>query len=444
MHLGNLRAALFNFLYAKKHGGQFLLRIEDTDRSRSADNFTQSLLQDLSWVGLAHDDGPFYQSQRGQVYDSYYQKLIAKDLVYPCFCSDQELNLMRKTQLNAGQPPRYSGKCRRLTEKEREEKLATGLKPTLRFKIPAGREIVFHDLVKGEQRVTSDSIGDFIIRRADGSASFMFCNALDDALMGVTHAFRGEDHLANTPRQLLLLEALELTPPQYGHLSLIVGDDGAPLSKRHGSASLQDLQAQDFLPRAVVNYLARVGHQYQENQLYTLEDLGQLLDETKLACSASHFDTAQLNFWQKRAMEALSPEQAKSWLQCPSIIPDSKWDLFCEHIVHAAASKSEVLRWAANLWGNSPYEREVSIQLAEVNHKYWLVAHKEVFNMPELDKDSLFAKLRAELGLKGRALFLPLRLALSGEAHGPCPGVLLQLLGKERVLEKLTCLKSSS
>ncbi|MFI4922010.1 MAG: glutamate--tRNA ligase, partial [Gammaproteobacteria bacterium] len=251
LHVGNARTALFCALLAARDSGAFILRIEDTDAARSHGDFETALREDLNWLGLHWQEGPdmggpkgpYRQSERGESYAEHMQKLADRGLVYPCFCSAKELEMARKVQLAAGQPPRYAGTCAKLITAEIEARLAKGLKPALRFRVPETGETVFQDLVRGRQVFAHRDIGDFIIRRADGSPAFFFSNALDDALMGVTHVLRGEDHLANTPRQLLLLQALGLPAPSYAHLSLIVGQGGAPLSKREGGGSLKELRA---------------------------------------------------------------------------------------------------------------------------------------------------------------------------------------------------------
>ncbi|HLJ37839.1 MAG TPA: glutamate--tRNA ligase, partial [Steroidobacteraceae bacterium] len=258
LHLGNVRTALFNLLLARHGGGRFLLRIEDTDAQRSLEAHTQSLLEELRWLGIEWDAGPdredalgpYRQSQRTAHYAAYFAQLEKRGAVYSCFCTPLELEASRRAQLAAGRPPRYAGTCRELSAAERARRAAQGVAPTLRFRVPAGVQVTFEDLVHGPQSFATDDIGDFVVRRADGSAAFFFSNAVDDAAMGVTLVLRGEDHLANTPRQLLLLEALGLAPPAYGHLALLLGADGAPLSKRHGAASVREFRERGFLPQA--------------------------------------------------------------------------------------------------------------------------------------------------------------------------------------------------
>src|ERR1700722_3177906 len=250
LHLGNARTALFSHLWARKTGGKFILRIEDTDLERSQDRFRDQLMTDMRWLGLQWDEGPdvggpagpYRQAERGEFYQGLYAQLSAQDRAYPCYCTAEDLELSRKLQRMSGKPPRYAGTCRALTAAQRAEREARGLKPTLRFAVPLDRQIEFTDAVHGPQRFATNDIGDFIIRREDGTPAFFFCNAVDDSAMGVTQVLRGDDHLTNTPRQLMLLDALGMRSPAYGHLGLLVGEDGAPLSKRHGSTSVHEFR----------------------------------------------------------------------------------------------------------------------------------------------------------------------------------------------------------
>ncbi|VAW71637.1 Glutamyl-tRNA(Gln) synthetase, partial [hydrothermal vent metagenome] len=314
IHLGNLRTALFNALYARREQGIFLLRIENTDAVRSKPEFEQALMRDLRWLSLNWQEGPevggehapYHQSARLETYSHYYQTLAAVDACYPCFCSETQLKLARKAQRTAGQPPKYLGTCAHLSTAEIEKKLAEGGKPTLRFRVPPGQRVEFEDFVRGVQRFASSDIGDFIIRRSDGTPAFFFTNAIDDALMGVSHVLRGEDHLTNTPRQLMLLAALSLPAPAYGHLSLLVGSDGSPLSKRHGSRSMRQLREAGYLPGAILNYLARLGHKYAADHYLDVSELAAAFDLARLSKAPARFDETQLRYWQKEAVLSAS------------------------------------------------------------------------------------------------------------------------------------------
>ena len=356
LHLGNLRTALFSALLAKSRNGCFLLRIEDTDQQRSEEQYTIQLEKDLLWLGLdwqegpGHDmgKGPYYQSMRSAIYDDYYQRLEAMGAAYPCFCSEEELALARKIQRSSGKPPRYPGTCQNLTQEQIEAKLAQGLKPTLRFRVPLHQETRFTDLVRGEQCFKSEDLGDFIIRRADGTAPFLYCNAIDDALMEVTHVLRGEDHVANTPRQILILETLGLPVAEYGHISLILAPDGTLLSKRHGSRSLVELRSEGYLPLAIINYLARLGHYYGHDELLSIDELAAQFKLASLSKSPAKYNPAQLLFWQKKAVDHLSTEEMWSWLGIEffSSLPENQRDLFIEVIKPNIIFPADAYRWA--------------------------------------------------------------------------------------------------
>lgn len=315
VHLGNARTALLNYLAARQSGGRFILRVEDTDEARSREAFMHDLFADLRWLGLEWDQGPdvggpdaTYRQRRREIYEKWLAKLDAAGLTYPCFCTPVELNSSRRQQLAAGGAPRYAGTCRSLTEGERCERLLNGQPAALRVRVPAGKLVTFTDLVRGEQRFAFDEIGDFIIRRADGGTACFFSNAIDDALMGVTLVLRGDDHLANTPRQLLILEALGLPAPQFAHVALLRGVDGAPLSKRHGDLSLRALRARGYLPSAVRNYLARLGHSCVTDEWLDEQAMVAGFDLSRLSRAAAKFDEAPLRRWQKESLARLSKE----------------------------------------------------------------------------------------------------------------------------------------
>jgi len=448
LHLGNTRTALFNALLAKNQSGQFLLRIEDTDKSRSFEHYTQALIDDLHWLGLPWQEGPivegpnppYWQSQRQSIYDQYYEKLVQRKLAYVCFCSDAELAIERKVQLASGQPPRYSGSCRNLTVTEINEKLEKGILPTLRFSVPKHEMIEFTDLVRGLQRFNTNDIGDFIIRRADGTASFIFCNAIDDALMGVTHALRGEDHLTNTPRQLLVLQALGLPLPMYGHISLIVGCDGSPLSKRHGSQTVSELREQGFLPEAIVNYLARLGHSYKQTEYLSLEELSSYFSLQNLGSSPSRFDREQLLYWQKVAVSRLTAEQAWAWLgeEIKSKIPLDKQDLFIQVVKPNLCFPENVNIWIDILFDEEKlnYTSEYLDLCKEAGAEFFMRA-LTIFEQVGVNFKALAEQLGKDLSIKGKALYAPMRIALTNQLHGPEMAGLFELLGEKKIKQRL-------
>ena len=434
LHLGNVRTALFNALLAAKVGGRFLLRIEDTDTERSRDEFREHQLIDLRWLGLdwaAGPDredgrGPYRQSQRGALYARHFDALERSGAVYPCFCSALELDVSRRAQLAAGKPPRYAGTCRELTPEQRSQRRAQGIAATLRFRVPLGRRIEFLDLVHGPQGFLSDDIGDFIVRRADGVAAFFFSNAVDDASMGVTHVLRGEDHLANTPRQLLLLEALALAAPRYGHVSLLLGSDGAPLSKRHGAASVRELREQGFLPEALINLLFRLGHSTSEHGFLTLAEMARHFTPAHLGRAPAHLDQAQLRMWQKEAVRRLDPQAAQRWLapELPAGIEPQALSAFVRAVLPNVVLPRDAHEWARVVFGPPPPLAPHAQQMvAEAGAEFFAAAAQAASAGGDLQ--GIVGAARAATGRKGAALFMPLRAALTGREDGPELGPLV-------------------
>lgn len=448
LHLGNLRTALFNALCARREGGVFLLRIEDTDLERSEARYTAALLEDLRWLGLQWGEGPeaggahgpYAQSERGAIYREYYRHLEQAGLAYPCFCSEQQLALSRKLQRAAGQPPRYAGNCAHLTPQEAAAKLAQGLRPTLRFRVPAGRAVAFDDAVRGPQQLAAADIGDFIIRRADGTPAFFFTNAVDDALMGVTLVLRGEDHLTNTPRQLLILEALGLPAPRYGHISLIVGDDGTPLSKRHGARSIRRLREEGFLPGAVLNYLARLGHRYDgEEGFLGLDGLAAGFALERLGRAPARYDEGQLLHWQREAVARCDEGDLRHWLggRCDGRVAAGQWSAFVELVRPNVLFPAEAERWAEILFGDAVApSAEAQAAIADAGPAFFAAA-LAAFDAHGADFKALSEAVKRATGRKGKGLFLPLRAALTGEAHGPEMGRMLPLMAPERLRRRL-------
>jgi nondiscriminating glutamyl-tRNA synthetase len=468
LHLGNVRTALFNALLARRDGGVFLLRIEDTDPERSQDRYATALQDDLHWLGLDWQEGPgaggahgpYLQSQRGDVYSHYYGILQDKGLSYPCFCSPEALESARRAQRRAGRPPRYPGTCAHLDAAQVQARLEQGLRPTLRFRVPAGRMVAFDDLVRGPQRMASDDIGDFIIRRADGTPAFFFSNAVDDALMGVTHVLRGEDHLTNTPRQLLLLEALELTAPVYGHIAMIVAADGSPLSKRQGSRSVAELRRAGFLPGAVINHLARLGHSYPDAGYMGFDGLAAGFELDRLGKAPARHDETQLQHWQKQAVAATSDNDLWAWMtqagdnvdNVEAQVPARQAHDFVAAVRDNVLLPADARLWALRLYGApGEYDPEACGAIRGAGAGFYRTALAEEAGEDGDFRD--FAKrLGAAAGVKGKQLFMPLRAALTGTKpepgsaaagdavrwqHGPELARLWDLLGPQRVRERL-------
>src|SRR6267378_514227 len=447
LHLGNARTALFNLLLARSAGGHFLLRIEDTDAERSLEAHTTALMADLRWLGIDWDAGPdredergpYRQSQRGALYARQFAVLERQDQVYPCFCTAVELELSRRAQLAAGKPPRYAGTCRDLTLDERGRRQAQGLAATLRFRVPRGERVRFEDFVHGPQSFLSDDIGDFVVRRADGSAAFFFCNAVDDACMGVTHALRGEDHLTNTPRQLLILAALGLAAPAYGHVALIVGADGAPLSKRHAAVSVREYRERGYLPLAIVNHLFRLGHSSPLHGLLTLEEMARSFDAAHLGRAPSRFDQPQLAVWQKDAVHRLSADAARAWLApvLPAGLDASTTDAFVAALLPNVVLPEDARPWVDIVFGGPPALEPTAEEVVRAAGVPYFSAAAAAAAASGNDLPAIAEAVRAATGRRGAELYMPLRAALTGRAHGPELAPLLKAMPAGKARERL-------
>lgn len=478
LHLGNARTALLSWLAARKSGGRFILRVEDTDQARSSEALVQGLLEDLRWLGLDWDEGPdvggphgeYRQQRRGAIYETWLAKLKAAGLTYACYCTPAELSVSRKLQLAAGKPPRYAGTCRELTLEQRAQREAQGLQPAIRFRVPAGQRVQFQDLVHGEQVFATDEIGDFIVQRADGSAAFFFSNALDDALMGVTLVLRGDDHMTNTPRQILVLQALGLAVPRYAHVALLLGMDGAPLSKRHGALGLRELRERGYLPGAVCNHLVRLGHTVGREGWLDEQALIAEFDLARLGRAPARFDEAQLRHWQKEAVAHLSEAAFQRWIgdDLPGDLAPERARAFAAAVRRNVEFPADVRPWVEVVFGSlSSYAPEALAAIREAGEDFFVEAaallapaSMEARQVPargesvaasgackstpvsvggtsqleaEVDFRAATRALSQRTGRKGPGLFMPLRAALTGAIHGPELAPLFALIpGEER------------
>src|SRR5271168_3652150 len=312
LHIGGLRTALFCWLYARHHAGEFILRIEDTDLERSTALAIQQILDGLEWAGLVHDEGPFYQTKRFERYKEVIEEMLATGSAYRCYCSREELERMRAEQTARGEKPRYDGRWR-----ERTDSLP-GVSPVVRFKNPLAGEVVVDDVVHGRVVFQNAELDDLIIARSDGTPTYNFCVVVDDMDMQITHVIRGDDHLNNAPRQLNMLLALGARPPVYAHLPMILGPDGAKLSKRHGAVSVLQYRDEGFLPEAVLNYLVRLGWSHGDQEFFSVEEMVRLFDIADVNKSASVFDVNKLT-WLNQQHMMRSP--------AASLVPVLRWHL---------------------------------------------------------------------------------------------------------------------
>jgi glutamyl-tRNA synthetase len=448
LHLGNLRTALLNVLLALQSKGTFLLRIEDTDLERSEKRYAEAVCDDLEWMELNWQEGPrvggsqvpYFQSERNNIYESFYEKLLTEDLIYPCFMSEEELKVIRRNQMAAGQPPRYNGAWANASKEEVDKEIAKGSKPVYRFRIPKDKVITFTDLAKGEQRFSGSDLDDFIIKKQDSSPTFMFANAIDDSLMGINVVLRGDDHLSNTPRQIALLQALDLAIPEFIHVALFTGDDGSPLSKRNGSLSVQELREAGYFPKAVANYLSRVGHTIGDNELRSLEELSAVFNIDNISNSPSKFDIDQLRFWQKKVVESESTSNLLDWLK-PYLENDMPEDVdlgqFVELIRENILFPKDAIEFLESLFIHPlASDEKVSFIIKETGSDFFNIA-KILVKENWGDWPQTMKEIGSKSGNKGKDLFMPIRAAITGHLSGPELDQVTELLGLERVVNRL-------
>ena len=446
LHVGNARTALFNWLLAHGKDGTFILRIEDTDAERSTRESETSILEDLRWLGLDWDEGPdvggqhgpYRQSERLHLYASYANELLNAGAAYYCFCSAQQLEAGRQADLAAGKPPKYRGTCRGVSLADAQQRIDRGERPVIRFKVPPNVEVKFNDLVRGEVVFNTEVIGDPVIVRSDGRPQYNFAVVVDDALMEITHVIRGEDHISNTPRQLLLYQALGFTPPEFAHLALVMGPDHTPLSKRHGATSVAEFRARGYLPEALVNYLALIGWSPGgDEELLEIRELARRFAIEDVGHSAGVFDPEKLAWMNRHYMKEAAPSRltaesmryfmARGWITRRT---DEAAEFVTSLLPMAVGSVDRLEEIPDRLRFLFEYDAEEALARSEVAG----VLHEdgardviaafaeELKNLPRLDREAFRAaanRVKQRTGQKGRALFHPIRVALTGESGGP-------------------------
>lgn len=435
LHPGNIRTALFSLLAALPDG-HFLLRIEDTDRARTDDSYQQALLADLDWLGFSRyldREAILVQSQRSSIYAQYLDRLIATGAAYPCFCTPAMLVAERAQIRSRGGAPRYSGRCAQLSAAEVAAARAAGTPAALRFRVPKGVTVRFTDGVYGPQATATDGLGDFVIQRATGDAAFLFANAIDDALSGVTLVVRGEDHLSNTARQILILEALALPVPAYAHLPLVLDAGGAVLSKRAEALSLAALRSAGFLPLALINYLARLGATPGHDRLASISELATTFAIDQIGRAPAHFDYQQLLHWQRRALAAMTVEELTAWV--PPQVPVSARAQFVAAVRPNAMGPADFAHWAAVLYG-APVTPSAEAAEAIAAAGETLLTAALAALAAGIEPAQLPAVLR-DAGLSGPRLFHGLRAALTGTLTGPEMSALLTLMPAAVVEQRL-------
>ena len=446
LHVGNVRTAVFNWLLARGHGGTFILRIEDTDLERSTRESEASMLEDLRWLGLEWDEGPdvggphgpYRDSERLHLYQSYATELLNAGAAYYCFCSSAQLEADRAAAVAEGRPALYPGTCRRLSSEQAQARIGAGERPAIRFRVPEGRDVSFVDAVRGEVRFPGDVIGDPIIVRADGHPAYNFAVVVDDALMEITHVVRGEDHISNTPRQILLYEALGFALPRFAHLAMVMGPDHSPLSKRHGSTSVAEFRAKGYLPEALVNYLALIGWSPgNDDELLPVDELARRFSLERVGHSAGVFDEEKLAWVNRHYLKMADPGRVAT-LAVPffraagvPMSPDARGIEFLSMAMSmATASVDRLSQIPGRLALLFDYDASATLATPGVRDEMSTEGARSVADAlaqelaaaPRLDRDrfrSVANQVKAKTGQKGKALFHPIRIVLTGRAEGP-------------------------
>jgi len=464
LHIGNARTALFNYLFARKHNGKLIIRIEDTDVKRNVEGGEQSQLKYLKWLGMDWDEsvdvggeyGPYRQTERLDIYKEYWQDLLDRGLAYRCYCTEEELEQEREEQMSRGETPRYSGKHRDLTDEQRSAFEAEGRVASIRFRVPEERTYTFDDMVKGTISFNSKETGDFVIVKKDGIPTYNFAVALDDHLMKISHVLRGEDHISNTPRQLMVYEAFGWEPPQFGHMTLIVGDDHKKLSKRNESI-IQFIEQYDqlgYLPEALFNFIALLGWSPEgEEEVFSKEQLISIFDEHRLSKSPAVFDTNKLahlnNMYIKNADPDRIADLAIPHLQKASRLP-SELTAEQQEWAHAlVALYQEQMTAASDIVELSDVFFRTHLELdaegievmsgeqvpAVLSAFLAKIEQSDEYNAQKIA--AMIKEVQKETGFKGKQLFMPIRVALTGQTHGRDLNQTIWLLGKGRVLDRL-------
>ncbi len=459
LHIGGARSAFFNWLFARKHQGDFVVRVEDTDVERSTLVSEEVILEDLKWLGMTWDEGisvggengPYRQSERLSLYNTYWERLLEEEKAYRCYCTEEELEAERESLRNKGEMPRYMGRCRDLTLQQRQKLESEGKKPTVRFQVPHGEVIPVEDLVRGRVEFESDGIGDFVIVKSDGIPTYNFAVVIDDALMEISHVIRGEEHLSNTPRQIMIYKALGLNMPEFAHISLILGEDRSKMSKRHGATSIQQYREKGYLPHALLNFLALLGWAPEgEKEIFSLSELVQEFSLDRVSKSPAVFNLKKLNWMNSEYIKKETPEVITR-LALPYLVeaglmeqePSAQQYDWLVKVISLLQEQlhfvEEVVPFIQVFFGDRIDEftpealdmmkEESSPKVVERFREQ--VLQEENWEVPSIK--AIFKGIGKELGVSGKKLFQPVRASLTGSLEGPDLQSLILLLGRERV-----------
>ncbi|CAG0964446.1 glutamyl-tRNA synthetase [Methylophilaceae bacterium] len=445
LHIGGARTALFAWAYARKHHGSFVLRIEDTDLARSTPEAVQAILDGMTWLGLNWDEGPYYQMQRMDKYRQVIQQMLDEGSAYYCYCTKDELDVMRERQMQAGLKPRYDGRWRPEPGKILPEK-PDDIPPVVRFKNPDSGTVAWDDLVKGRIEISNEELDDLVIARADGTPTYNFCVVVDDWEMNITHVIRGDDHVNNTPRQINMLKALRATIPQYAHLSMILGDDGQKLSKRHGAVSVMQYHEDGYLPEATLNYLARLGWSHGDDEVFDMTQFCQWFDLDHITPSAAQFNTEKLKWlnahYIKQADLGALADDIRQRLMKSGVTVNDQPDLeavigLYRERVHTLNELADSIAYFYRKPGmdSAAWEKHVTPEIVPV-----LQGMAEQLASISWSAEAIHAVIDHTVqshALKFPKVAMPLRVLITGGAQSPSIDAVMALLGQKEVLARI-------
>ncbi len=452
LHIGGARTALFAWAYARRHGGSFILRVEDTDLVRSTPEAVQAILDGMRWLGLDYDEGPYYQTQRFDRYKEVVGQMLAAGSAYPCYTSAEELELMREAQRVRGEKPRYDGRWRPEPGKTLPPP-PPGVAPVVRFRNPQEGIVAWEDGVKGRIAVANAELDDFVIARADGTPTYNFCVVIDDWDMAISHVIRGDDHVNNTPRQINLFHALGAPLPQFAHLSMILGDDGQKLSKRHGAVSVMQYDDEGYLPEAVLNYLARLGWSHGDEEIFSMDQFCAWFDLAHVTASAAQFNTEKLNWLNTHYLKQAEPsrlaaEVLRRW-QANGLTPPAELDLDrALGLYRERVANLNELADALRPFVQTPHPAvELLAQHLNDNVRSALATLRAKFVDLAWEAPALSAAIKETIGahaMKMPQLAIPLRVVLLGQPQSPAIDAVLEVLGREAVCERIDRILAAS
>ncbi len=443
LHIGSARTALFAYLYAKHFNGNFILRIEDTDRERSTDESVKAIIDAMAWMGLDYDEGPFYQTQRFDRYAEVLQQFLDKGKAYKCYCSKERLDALREQQMENKQKPRYDGHCRDLTESPADDTPFV-----VRFRNPSDGAVEFEDQVKGKISVANSELDDLIIARTDGTPTYNFTVVIDDLDMGITEVIRGDDHVNNTPRQINIFKALGATPPHYAHVTTILGEDGKRLSKRHGATNVMDYKAQGILPEALINFVVRLGWSHGDQEIFSKQEMIDLFDPNHINNSSAQMNTDKLLWLNQHYMKTLPVEYVAEALQQQFDALDINTNngpaltTLIGLMAERAKTLKELAESSSYFYQNvSGYdEKAARKQLTQDSQPIlqWLLEQFTALNNWSAEPLHAIVKQAGEhFDVKLGKVAQPIRVAMTGNTVSPSIDVTLEMLGREKVLQRL-------